>query len=80
MVYVAIGIAIVGWIGTILYLTYGTGRKVADLENHTENAKEDIQMLLRAISLGNDRHEAFYKEYIRFRIKVASKLGINGGE
>jgi hypothetical protein len=75
-------IAAVGWMGTVLWLTYRTGQREEHLNLKLRNHTTDIQELHRVISTNNDlqneRYADFYNEFTRLRLKLAAKLGING--
>ena len=66
----------------VLRRTYSLG-KVAGLNHQSvRQLKQDVQDLHKNISTLNDasdrRYRQLYAEHIKFRIKVAAKLGING--
>lgn len=75
-------IASVGWVVTVLVLTYRMGKRHEQTTNRLRNHTSDIQELHRIISINqeqqNERYIDFYREFIEFRIKLAAKLGING--
>ena len=66
----------------VLRRTYALGRTAGENRQSLRQMKQDFQELHKAMSAMNDandrRYRQLYDQHIRFRIKVAAFLGLNG--
>ena len=82
LAHLAIYLQLAGYIVLVLWRVFYGGKSKGRQDACVAELRQDMQDMHKTLSTLNDvqdkRYRQLYAEHIRFRIKVAAKLGING--